>query len=214
MGRHKSIGDEQLLRHAREVFLERGASGSTKEIARRAGLSEATLFQRFPTKAVLFLAAMVPPKVDAEGIVHAPTRRKDPRGALTEIGSRMFAYFRTLIPTVMHLLAHPSIRMEDVATHFRQNPSLVLTEALAGYLREGAVRGELKADNPSAAAGLLVAAIHSLAAFEVMEMHGGRDMEHAVPLFVAALWGGLDPKKPAGTRLSRPRKKRGGASGK
>src|SRR5512138_22392 len=101
MGRHKVVADDQLLRHAREVFLKNGAFGSTKEIARRAGVSEATLFQRYPTKAALFLAAMVPPEVDVAGIVRAPTKRADPEGALTEIGRRMLVYFRSLIPTVM-----------------------------------------------------------------------------------------------------------------
>ena len=194
MGRHKVVADEQLLRHAREVFLKGGAFGSTKEIARRAGISEATLFQRYPTKAALFLAAMVPPEVDVEGIVHAPTKRTDPEGALTEIGRRMLAYFRSLIPTVMHLMTHPSIRMADVAAHFQRTPEDALARALATYLRDGQARGKVKVRDPMAAASLLISAIHSLALFELMEMHGGQDMEHAVEPFVKALWGGLDPK--------------------
>lgn len=194
MGRHKIVADEQLLRHAREVFLKGGAFGSTKEIARRAGISEATLFQRYPTKAALFLAAMVPPDVDVEGIVHAPTKRTDPEGALTEIGRRMLAYFRSLIPTVMHLMTHPSIRMADVTAHFQRTPEDALARALATYLRDAQARGKVKVRDPMAAAGLLISAIHSLALFELMEMHGGQDMEHAVEPFVKALWGGLDPK--------------------
>ncbi len=194
MGRRKIIGDEQLLRHAREVFLENGAFGSTKEISRRAGISEATLFQRYPTKAALFLAAMVPPEVDVDGIVHAPTRRTDPRGALTEIGRRMLAYFRSLIPTVMHLMTHPSISMADVTAHFQRMPGHALAEALATSLRDAEARGEVKVDDPMAAAGLLVSAIHSLALFELMEMHRGQELEHAVEPFVKALWSGLDPK--------------------
>ena len=210
MGRRRMIADEQLLQHAREVFLKSGAFGSTKEISRRAGISEATLFQRFPTKAALFLAAMVPPEVNVEEIVHAPTKRTDPRGALTEIGLRMFAYFRTLIPTVMHLLTHPSIRMEDVTAHFRGMPEHALAEALATYLRDAEARGKVKADNPMAAASLIVSAIHSLALFELMEMHGGQDLEHAVALFVGALWSGLNPKRRASGEHSLRRRKRGG----
>lgn len=194
MGRHRIVADEQLLHHAREVFLKGGAFGSTKEIARRAGISEATLFQRYPTKAALFLAAMVPPEVDVEGIVHAPTKRTDAEGALTEIGRRMLAYFRSLIPTVMHLMTHPSIRMADVTAHFQRTPEDALARALATYLRDAQARGKIKVRDPMAAASLLISAIHSLALFELMEMHGGQDMEHAVEPFVKALWGGLDPK--------------------
>ena len=194
MGRRKLIEDEQLLRHSRDVFLEGGAFGSTKEIARRAGISEAALFQRFPTKAALFLAAMVPPEVDVDGIVHAPTKRADPRGALTEIGERMLGYFRSLIPTVMHLMTHPSIRMADVAAHFQRMPEQALAEALATYLRSVAARGEVRVKSPMATANLLVSAIHSLAVFELMEIHGGEDLEHAIEHFVGAVWSGLDPK--------------------
>jgi len=194
MGRRKMIEDEQVLRHAREVFLEGGAFGSTKEIARRAGISEATLFQRFPTKAALFLAALVPPEVDVDGIVHAPTKRTDPQGALTEIGHRMLAYFRSLIPTVMHLMTHPSISMADVASHFQRMPEQALAEALATYLRDAGARGKVKVHDPMATANLLISAIHSLAVFELMEIHAGQDLEHAIEHFVGALWNGLDPK--------------------
>jgi len=206
MGRRKVIEDEQVLRHAREVFLEGGAFGSTKEIARRAGISEATLFQRFPTKAALFLAAMVPPEVDVEGIVHAPTKRADPKGALTEIGGRMLAYFRSLIPTVMHLMTHPSIRMSDVTAHFHETPEQVLAEALSTYLRDAEARGKMHAPNPMATANLLVSAIHSLAVFELMEIHAGQDLEHAIEHFVGALWSGLDPKGRASKTHTPPRK--------
>ncbi|MBI5342600.1 MAG: TetR/AcrR family transcriptional regulator [Deltaproteobacteria bacterium] len=206
MGRRKRIEDEQLLQHAREVFLKGGAFGSTKEIARFAGISEATLFQRFPTKAALFLAAMVPPVVDVGGVVQAPTKRTDPRGALTEIGTRMLAYFRTLIPAVMHLMTHPSIRMADVTAHFQKMPEDALAEALATYLRDVEARGKIKVQDPMAAASLLVSAIHSLALFEMMEMHGGQDLEHAVELYVRALWNGLDPKRQTGKTITPHRK--------
>lgn len=206
MGRRKVIEDDQVLRHARDVFLEGGAFGSTKEIARRAGISEATLFQRFPTKAALFLAALVPPEVDVDGIVHAPTKRADPRGALTEIGQRMLAYFRSLIPTVMHLMTHPSIRMADVASHFQRMPEQALSDALATFLREAEARGKVKVHDPMAAANLLISAIHSLAVFELMEIHAGQDLEHAIEHFVGALWSGLDPKSQTGKTLTPHRK--------
>ncbi len=198
MGRRKIIQDEQLLKHAHDVFMEFGTFGSTKEIARRAGISEATLFQRYPTKAALFLAAMVPPRVDVEAIIHAATSQDDPQAALVEIGHRILAYFRTLIPTVMHLMSHPSISMADVTGHFKDMPAQTLVDALAAHLRDAHSRGELRADNPMASAGLFVSAIHSLAAFELMEMHGGQNLDHAVELFAAALWNGLAPERGAG----------------
>jgi AcrR family transcriptional regulator len=207
MGRHKTIRDEQLLEQARRVFLEKGAFGSTKDIAQRAGISEATLFQRYPTKAALFLAAMVPPEVDVDAIVYASTTQADPRSALTEIGRRMLAYFRTLIPTVLHLLTHPAISIDHVASHFRSAPLQTLADALVAYLRDARSRGEVKVDDPRATALLFISAIHSLPLFELMDLHGGQDVDHAVEAFVAALWHGLAPTGPA-PKKSPPRKKR------
>ena len=215
MGRNKTISDDQLLRHARAVFLEGGAFGSTKEIARRTGISEATLFQRYPTKAALFLAAMIPPKVDVDRIVNAPTVRKTLPDALSEIGIRMLAYFRTLIPTVMHLITHPAISMADVRGHFETVPEEVLVKALALYLRAATESGHANVPNPLGAAGLLVSAVHSLAIFELMEMHGMQNQEHAVHHFVQALWSGMAPAsversgRPLAVRSSQ-KKSRGG----
>lgn len=196
MGRNRTIRDEQLLQYAREVFLESGAFGSTREIARRAGVSEATLYKRYPTKAALFLAAMVPEQVDINVIIHSFTKETEPRQVLTEIGHRILAYFRTLIPVVMHLMTHPSISMTDVTAHFKSMPEQALAEALAEHFEEANSRGTIKVDNPMATASLLVAALHSLALFELMEFHGGKNMEHAVEPFVDALWSGMAPTRP------------------
>ena len=54
MGRPKLIEDEELLSAAREVFVEKGIGASTREIAAKAGISEAVIFQRHDTKADLF----------------------------------------------------------------------------------------------------------------------------------------------------------------
>ena len=193
MGRHKTIRDEQLLQHAREEFLKNGAFGSTKEIARRAGVSEATLYQRYPTKAALFLAAMVPKQVDIDVVIHSFTKETDARLVLTGIGQRILAYFRTLIPVIMHLITNPSISMADVTSHFKSMPSQALAEALAAHMKEANSRGIIKVDNPMAAASLFVSAIHSLAVFELIEVHGGKNMDHAVKEFVEALWSGMAP---------------------
>jgi AcrR family transcriptional regulator len=45
-----------IMAAAADVFAERGLDASTAEIARRAGVGEATLFRRFPTKTELVIA--------------------------------------------------------------------------------------------------------------------------------------------------------------
>lgn len=49
---------ERLVRAAREVFAEQGPDARLDEIARRAGVGVATLYRRFPDKAVLVRAVL------------------------------------------------------------------------------------------------------------------------------------------------------------
>ncbi len=191
MGRRKVVDDEALLAAARSVFVEQGAFGTTKEVARRAGVSEALIFQRYPTKAALFLAAMMPAAPDIGAII---ATGGDPKSDLVETGLRMLAYFRSVIPTVMHLLTYPHIKMADVIAHHQSGMSPdALNVALAAHLGELHRLGEVKAPSPMASAGLFVSAIHSLALYERMELHGGESMDHAVAHFVDGIWTGLSP---------------------
>jgi AcrR family transcriptional regulator len=50
---------ERILAAADEVFGDQGASGSTEEVARRAGVGIGTVFRHFPTKNELIEAALV-----------------------------------------------------------------------------------------------------------------------------------------------------------
>jgi len=50
---------ERILAAAEEVFGAHGATGSTEEVARRAGVGVATVFRHFPTKDELVEAALV-----------------------------------------------------------------------------------------------------------------------------------------------------------
>lgn len=58
MARPTVISDTDLLNVAREVFLEKGLSATTAEIAERAGVSQGSIFKRYKTKNALFQAAM------------------------------------------------------------------------------------------------------------------------------------------------------------
>jgi AcrR family transcriptional regulator len=57
---------EQILQAARQVFLESGFTGArTKEIADRAGITEAFLFRRFSSKEEMYQAAVEQPVAEA-----------------------------------------------------------------------------------------------------------------------------------------------------
>jgi len=49
MPRPAKIKDEEILAAAREVFLEKGIRATTAEVAKRAGIAEGSIFNRFAT---------------------------------------------------------------------------------------------------------------------------------------------------------------------
>jgi AcrR family transcriptional regulator len=195
MGRRKLITDKKLLEVARNVFLQKGATASTKDIAARAGISEAAIYQRYPTKAGLFLAAMMPPIADVDAIIAAAADKDTPQRGLSAIGHRMLDYFRRLIPVALQLLTHPEIGVEDFLPHYKAAPPQALIDGVTKYLSQLEARGEIRKGDHRATAALLVSAIHSLPLFELLKMHGSSDLGHAVDFFVQSLWLGLQPVK-------------------
>lgn len=196
MPRPKRIEDDDLLKVARAVFVREGPHGSTREIAQRAGISEAALFKRYATKVELFIAAMMPPPVDVESMIAAAERVADPQTALGVFSDHIVVYLREAIPIVRQLTQTPLVELEDVRRSFGAEPAeQQITQSLATWIARQAERGCLRCSNPKATAMLLFAALHSLVLFEVMQMHVSRDGAAMVRTMIAALWDGLKPER-------------------
>jgi AcrR family transcriptional regulator len=200
MGRPQIISNEAMLAAARVVFLKHGVSGSTREIAERAGVSEAALFKRFSTKAQLFMAAMVPPAPAIEGVIAKAAKANSAHAGLEKIAQGVLDYFRTAIPMILPLVAHPTFGA-DLPRNFETSPATTLLNAITAYLRDEARRGRLAVNDPFAAAALLVSALHSIALFEIMGFHGGAMPKAGVRMLVDALWDGLQPSTAKGKHM-------------
>lgn len=206
MARPRTIDEADILRTAREVFLEQGARGSTREIARRLGVSEATLFKRHATKAGLFLAAMTPPLPDTAALLKRARARKDARRALHVVGMFTLDYFRSAIPQMLPLITHPGVGIERLLRAFGESPATSFHLAVAEFLAERRAAGELATPEPLAAAGLIVSAMHSVALFEVTGLHGGAVPAKVVHAMLDSLWQGLAPPTPPAPSPTRTRR--------
>ena len=192
MGRKKLVSDERLLETARKVFVELGLTASTREIARRAGVSEAVLFQRYETKADLFLAAMVPPVFDLKACLSKPVSRLSGERVLRDLTFGLLDYFRTAAPVTVQLLANQDFQFEKFARAHPDNPLAALRWSLVDFLSALKTAGKLGAD-PAPAALALFTATHSLALFERFGAHEGRLPDQMLEALVAALWRGFRP---------------------
>ena len=193
MARPRTIEDRDILRTAREVFIVSGAQGSTREIARRLNISESSLFKRYPTKVALFLAAMAPPIPDTETLLAKVRTEPDTHKALHVIGAMTLCYFRQAIPQMLRLITHPDIGLETLLGQFGESPATSFHVAIATFLAERQLQGELATAEPRVAAALIVAALHSVALFELTGMHGGAVSDSMLRAMLDALWHGLAP---------------------
>lgn len=144
MPRPRRVSDQQILEAAQQVFLRRGVSGSTIEIAKRAGVSEGLLFKRYGSKEALFAASMRELTVPAwVRRLEQATGREDPRALLLELAPAMLTFYRQLIPKLMmSWAARPDVpaSVRDSPPPLRDLPLLVTffaRQMRAGRLRRG-----------------------------------------------------------------------------
>jgi AcrR family transcriptional regulator len=193
VGRPRTISDEDLLARAREVFVERGFAGSTREIARRAGTSEALLFQRHETKAGLFFAAMSLPSINLQALFDA--RFDSARDQLASVTAAMIDYFRDSMPLLLPLLAPPVFEFEEFSRRHPDSPLGALRRGLVTFFAREREAGRIGPADPDAAALLVFALAQSVAFFERTGTPEARLPDVALERAIEALWHGLSPER-------------------
>jgi AcrR family transcriptional regulator len=193
LGRNKQISDEALLDAAKAVFVEQGFGASTREIARRAGVSEAVLYQRHKTKLDLFFAAMIPPPLELVDSVVTDDAIED----IWHLSLVLLAYFREAMPVLLQLVTHPSFNLGDLAERESRMPLHRLGEMMSARFERHLTAGSLSADPERVPAAVLtlLSSLHSLAIFEKMGVHGGSFPDEAVRNIVTLVLSGLAPGK-------------------
>lgn len=150
----------QILAAARTVFMEQGfGAASMDAIAKEAGVSKATLYAHFEGKERLF-AAMI----EAECLLQArfldatALRGKDPRGALTEIGTSFLSLLTSdAAVAIYRVVIGETARFPELGrTFFASGPELV-KRRIEGYLAEAASERALALDDPRVAAEQFIA---------------------------------------------------------
>jgi AcrR family transcriptional regulator len=220
MGRRKTIADAELLEVAREVFQTLGHAASTREIAHRAGISEAVLYQRFGTKEEMFFAAMAPGAPDVEHILGPEEPQGDARAYLGGVIARLVAYFSEIVPIALFAMTHPSFDHAGLAK--AQATPARLRDGLARRLGRLAERGSIRRSVEAPTAQLIVSLAHDIALWNAMSWHApghdaglahgarprpdpaGPKRQDLEPL-LDLVWNGAAPKKQRARAPSRAR---------
>jgi AcrR family transcriptional regulator len=206
MARPVSICDEQLLAAARQLFLEKGIRATSAEVAERAGVSEGSIFKRFPSKERLFHAAM---RVDVDATVGGAERlvervgQGDVRVHLFELGRDLHQMFRLMLPIMMMRWSNPDDELADMPCE--DAPPLRLLGGLVAYLRGEIAEGRVADVDVEALARAFIGAIQNRVFFEVVlraRPESPRTSEAFVTALVDVLWAGCAP--PSGKAARRP----------
>jgi AcrR family transcriptional regulator len=130
----------RILAAAEEVFTELGASASTEEVARRAGVAIGTVFRHFPTKDDLLAAIMKQLAASLTEQVETLAREGDPATALFTFASGMVEQAAAK-KTVVDLL-DVDIQVAQQLQLLRAGVGTLLTRAQ----QAGAVRQDIRLD--------------------------------------------------------------------
>ena len=149
----------EILTAARGVFLRQGYPDTGMEVvARMAGVSTATLYAYFPSKAKLF-EVVVHDTVEhmAQFVRESGRAEGDARTRLTVL-ALAYATFMAQPATraIFRMVTSERRRFEAVADHFLHSAHQELGGAAIKLIRELTEVGEIKVDKPAWAAGQLL----------------------------------------------------------
>jgi AcrR family transcriptional regulator len=190
VSRPVTITTDQILDAAREVFLEKGFNASTAEIAKRAGVSEGSLFNRFATKEELFLAAV---GVSAEppwfSTMERLSGRGDPKENLVDLYVEIIEHFRRIFPLITMRWASKVHPLND----FKQMddpPPVRIQRKLTEFFAREIELGRMRPCDPQLAAAAYMGAIHHLAMVEMMGHQDAIPVRRYAEEMVELLWKG------------------------
>jgi AcrR family transcriptional regulator len=155
-----------ILEAAAAVFAERGLEASTAEIARRAGVGEATLFRRFPSKDDLVIAVVQSQMDEVAAVAAECLQEPDPWRGLERFFYEMVARNSHDRGAAEAVKAHCAARPE-LAWHRRQ-----VIDAMSRLVKRAQDAGVMRTDLTGMDLGML---LHAAASTSGMPFPGLRE---------------------------------------
>lgn len=187
---------DQVIAGARDVFLAQGFEGASVDIiAKRAGVSKATLYSYFSDKKELFLEVTKQECAQqADLVIEVRGEDLPVREMLVGMGQKML-YFLTssFAQRIFRICVAESDRFPELARDFYRSGPQLLHDRLVAYFELACARGELDIDDISLAAHqfqeLLKSDVFVKMVFNVIEtpdpVELDRVVDGAVDMFLA-----------------------------
>lgn len=193
MARPVSISDEQILDAAREVFLRDGYGASTVEIAEVAGVSEGSIFRRFPTKEALFRAAVRAPENPSWILLLGELSGKDDVVRnLAQIAREIIRFAQIRLPIAMLGWSNPTSAESALN---EETPLQRDTRRLADFIKEEVELGRIRPCEPAMVAQLLLSPClnHVLDSVTRKKPIEDGEAQSFADQLAQTLWNGLAP---------------------
>jgi len=194
MGRPREVSDEEILRVARQIFLERGAGVSALEIGKALGISHTTVFNRFGSKEGLMVAALSPAmEIPWLKTLDAGPDERPVLTQLVELCGVMSSYFEH-VQSGLSLLAAAGIAVDHQALKLdgQSRPALAL-QALSRWLRRAQGAGRIAECDVDVLAVTILGAMQNWSLTTrvcgLVKPAGGS--EKYIAQFVQLLWSGI-----------------------
>ncbi len=199
MGRPAVVSTEQILEAARELFLEQGFGVTTAVIARRAGVSEGSIFKRFASKEELFFAALgIPDPPWTAGLEEGAGQ-----GEITEnlrlLLLSLIEFFRELLPRVTVLWSCRGLaKGPSFWQDWPDSPPMRGLKQLTQYLDREMALSRIRPCNAEVLARVLLGSAQNFIFLEMMGIHLEKPMAAPdyVRDFIDILFRGLLPIPP------------------
>lgn len=141
---------DQVLAGARDVFMSRGFEGaSVDEIAKRAGVSKATLYSYFPDKKLLFMEVARTECTRQEELILAETSDDDPlEDVLLQIATAFVSFITSEFgQRIFRICVAESDRFPELGQAFYQTGPMLMRTHMIELLQCGQEMGELEVED-------------------------------------------------------------------
>jgi AcrR family transcriptional regulator len=194
MARIPKITNQQIIEAAREIFLQKGFTASTVEIAKLAGISEASIFKHFPTKEELFFTAMgIPETPNWIQEMESLLGKGDIKENLEYLCLEILEFHRLVIPRMMMLRSRgkPVPEMK----HKLDQKMSAFVQLLATFLVQEAEQGRLRSGENQTVALMLMGSLIHYVILEQINSEENIILPTAifVQQLVDTLWHGIAP---------------------